>query len=168
MRVKRIKRWCKACLLAGPLRERQGAKAPYSVRATKWFVPTAKHRHSQWHHWGRRGVLSLSEKKMSSRAGLLLFFFLYHFLLSFLSATFFIFFVLHTLVWITTMAACSTPMENSVFKRPLSQTLSSCVAIRTSVCGYITVILALNLPVKYRVLFFGGIFGSGYQYNLTN
>lgn len=55
---------------------------------------------------------------MSSRAGALFFFFFI-----FLSAT--IFASYKTPVWITTVGACSTPMENSVFKRPLSQTLSS-------------------------------------------
>lgn len=63
MRVKSRRRWSKACLLAGPLRERQGAKAPYSGRATKWSVPTAKHRHSQGHYWGRREESFLSLKR---------------------------------------------------------------------------------------------------------
>lgn len=63
MRVRRRKRWAIACLLAGPLRVRQGAKAPYSGRATKWSVPTAEHRHSQGHYRGRREESFLSLKR---------------------------------------------------------------------------------------------------------
>ena len=155
MRAKRINGSSKACLLAGPLRERQEGKAPYSVRATKWSVPTAKHRHSQGHHWGRReaSFLSLKRKCPPRVEGLLIFFLFYFLLLSFLSATFLC--LLQALVWITTMAACSTPMENSVFKRPFSHSFilwrnkNHCIRL------YCYSDLALNLPEKHCGFFIG-------------
>lgn len=130
-------------LFACPLRECQGAKAPYSVRATKWFVPTAEHRHSRGHHWGRSDDSFLSLKRKCPPEQKYFSFFLFlPLLLTFLSAAFVC--LVQALAWITTMTACSTPTD-TVFKRPLSHTLSSWEE-KTTIRSYcIARGLALNL-----------------------
>lgn len=135
MREKRRKRWAIPCLLAGPLRVCQRAKAPYSGHATKWSVPTAEHRHSLEHHRGRREESFLSlNGKCPPEHECLHFFFFFSFLFFNCSPLFYVFYELlfELPPWLLVQHLWKT-----VFKRPFAQALSSSGATnRSTVHGY--------------------------------